>query len=247
MPTINDIIRLNQYQKEQMAMVLDINDTSRSLEFQFNPITIKETYNPKYVDHDIPGLEYQRPQWSNGTLDKLNFTVEFFYSEPEREDVKRKCLFLKSFQYPDFITNSKLVKAPKLLMFKFGSLYNDIYQMRKCEIKYYDLFDTKTLLPMKAIVDIELVKEPPDGDSDYGFMLVNKPLNPTFDVDTSANGARFERGKSTESRTLEAKTSPFDVKTISETILKLNKASLEGGKAGLNYGLPFGVGSVLFR
>ncbi len=138
------------------GLIMDVENPSSILYFQFNPIEIDDSYSARYNDHNIPGLIFPRSQWSNGTNRMIKFELHFFYSERNRQEILRKCSFLRSFLEPDYEAVSKLVKAPKYLLFGFGKLYKGIMEMRKCDIKYHELFDPVTLYPMKAICSIEL-------------------------------------------------------------------------------------------
>jgi len=152
------------YDKETKGMILDTK-TLRTLVFQFNPIVIKDSYKPRYTDHHIPGLTFPRSQWGNGTNRTLEFALEWLFQERHSLDVRNSCEFLQSLMYPDYMYSSKLVKAPRILLFKFGKMYCGYYEMRKCEVTYDTIWEKTYLLARKAKCEITLKQADIDAPS----------------------------------------------------------------------------------
>jgi len=206
-------------EKETKGMIIDT-VTGNGLEFQYNPDRIKINYTPQYVDHDVPGLRFPVSQWVNGSNKIIDFTLEFFAEDENSFSVRDKVEFLESFLHPDFRQNSKIVKAPKILLFVFGQFFTKACEMRDCVPVYEKMFEKKSLAPKMVSLKIKLKEielEVPNSsviNPKFDNSISKNPLSKSFDIVSSFNNV------ATKASNIPGDTTSNVVNNIARTTLK---------------------------
>ena len=132
--------------------------TRERLEFQYNPDEITDDKSTDFATIKIPGMSHPRYQYVAGEARRITFKVSFF-----KGPVKEKVAWLQSLLYPHH-DKTMLKNAPHKVLFFFGDLYPGVICIvRQVRVRYFHMFDTDTLLPQRAEVDLaleEIVQKP---------------------------------------------------------------------------------------
>jgi len=124
-------------------------ETRERLEFQYNPSEIGDSKSSKYADITVPGISHPRHQYISGGNRQITFKLSFF-----KGNVKEKVNWLQSLLYPEH-SGSVLKSPPHRVIFIFGELYPEVVCIvRSVKARYFNLFETETLIPQQAEVDI---------------------------------------------------------------------------------------------
>lgn len=119
---------------------------------QVNPDEIKDSKGAKWGDSEVGGLSHPRPQFVSGESRIIRFTADF-YLEFDYTDVRRRCNWLLSLQYPTH-AGVMLDRPPAICALVMGGLYRGLrVTFRQCEITYKRAFDPIMLMPFYASVD----------------------------------------------------------------------------------------------
>ena len=125
--------------------------TRESLEFQYNPDEITDEKSTDFASIKVPGLSHPRYQYVAGEARKISFRLSLF-----KGPVREKAAWLQSLLYPEH-AKTMLRNAPHKVLFFFGDLYPGVTCIvRSVRVRYFHMFDSDTLLPQHAEVDLTL-------------------------------------------------------------------------------------------
>lgn len=125
--------------------------TRDSLEFQYNPDEISDEKSTDFAAIKVPGMSHPRYQYVAGEARKISFKLSFF-----KGPVKQKVAWLQSLLYPEH-AKTMLRNAPHKVLFFFGDLYPGVpCIVRQVRVRYFNMFDSDSLLPQHAEVDLTL-------------------------------------------------------------------------------------------
>lgn len=136
--------------KSPSGFLVDVTTRSR-LEFQYNPSEIIDEKGVVYAGIRVPGLSDPVHQFVTGEPRKIAFTLKLFKGE-----VRKNVSWLQSFLYPEH-NGQALKHAPHQVLLIMGDLYpGTTCVVRQVKTKFHGLFDTRTLSPQQADVEISL-------------------------------------------------------------------------------------------
>lgn len=157
--------------------------TGERLTFQYNPETFDITKQPKWATIEVPGLSNPKYQYVGGGEKKISFKLDFYRAPGMTGDKIAKILdFLESLTYPDYgiKAGSNFEKGAHPVLFNFGKFFQNF----RCFVSNYKatpeyLFEPKTLLPLKASVELELTELPyvPAKNKAYGGAFKSRSYN----------------------------------------------------------------------
>ncbi len=125
--------------------------TREKLEFQHNPDEITDEKSTDFATIKVPGMSHPRYQYVAGEARRITFKVTFF-----KGPVKEKVTWLQSLLYPEH-AKTILRNAPHKVLFFFGDLYPGVLCIvRQVRVRYFHMFDSSSLLPQHAEVDLTL-------------------------------------------------------------------------------------------
>jgi hypothetical protein len=125
--------------------------TRETLEFQYNPDEITDEKSTDFATIKIPGMSHPRYQFVSGEARRIGFTIAFF-----KGPVKQKVAWLQSLLYPQH-EKTMLKSAPHKVLFFLGDLYPGVLCIvRQVRVRYFHMFDTDSLLPQHAEVELAL-------------------------------------------------------------------------------------------
>lgn len=125
--------------------------TRERLEFQYNPDEITDEKSTDFATIKVPGMSHPRYQFVAGEARKISFKLALF-----KGPVKEKAAWLQSLLYPQH-EKTTLRNAPHKVLFFLGDLYPGVMCIvRQVRTRYFHMFDSETLLPQHAEVDMML-------------------------------------------------------------------------------------------
>lgn len=125
--------------------------TRERLEFQYNPDEIIDEKSTDFASIKVPGMSHPRYQYVAGEARRIAFRVSFF-----KGPVKKNVAWLQSLLYPQH-EKTILKSAPHKVLFFFGDLYPGVQCIvRQVRVRYFHMFDSESLLPRHAEVDVTL-------------------------------------------------------------------------------------------
>lgn len=133
--------------------------TAERIEFQYNPIPIRDRKSLMLNKQRIPGASHPRVTPSTGGPREVSFTLNFYAEEGDPSFVEQKVAFLRSLEYPHAGQNFETHRAP-LCFFVYGKLYKLPCYIEKVDLRFDEVFDPADLRPWYAFVDIVLVEAP---------------------------------------------------------------------------------------
>lgn len=124
------------------------------LEIQFVPEELNLTRQPSVQQIEIVGQNLPKVQQQGGER-RLNFELDFYASDDNRQDVMTKCLWLESLTY----RNGADVPAEKVRLI-FGELFSrDVWVVKSVNYRLKQFHKQFGYLPCQAYVNIELVND----------------------------------------------------------------------------------------
>jgi len=136
--------------KKTTGCIVDV-VTHERLEFQYNPDEIADEKSTDFAAIKVPGMSHPRYQYVAGEARRITFKVSFF-----KGPVKEKVAWLQSLLYPKH-EKTMLKNAPHKVLFFLGDLYPGVMCIvRQVRARYFNLFDSDSLLPQHAEVDLTL-------------------------------------------------------------------------------------------
>lgn len=125
------------------------------LEIQFVPATIDVERNANYPEIAVVGRNTPQYHFTGGN-ESLPLKLDFFAAEENREDVRKKCQWLKSLTYSDGFK-----KPPQKVKLVYGDLFKDEeWVVKSVKISYSMFSKPHGFLPQQAYVDIVLGLDP---------------------------------------------------------------------------------------
>lgn len=125
--------------------------TRESLQFQYNPDEITDEKSTDFAAIKVPGLSHPRYQYVAGEARRISFKLILF-----KGPVREKAGWLQSLLYPEH-ARTMLRNAPHKVLLFFGDLYPGVLCIvRSVRVRYFHMFDSDTLLPQHAEVDLTL-------------------------------------------------------------------------------------------
>lgn len=136
--------------KKTTGCILDV-VTHERLDFQYNPDEITDEKSTDFATIKVPGMSHPRYQYVAGEARRITFKLVFF-----KGPVKQKVAWLQSLLYPKH-EKTMLKNAPHKVLFFLGDLYPGVMCIvRQVRARYFNLFDSDSLLPQHAEVDLTL-------------------------------------------------------------------------------------------
>lgn len=135
--------------------IVELLEPFERLEFQFVPEPISWDRQPDLAPIPIVGRNNPRKHYTGGE-DRLSFQLEFYADEEDRDDVRRKVMWLRSLTYNDGsnapIRNIKLV---------WGTLFrHEVWVVSKCAFQFMHFDSRYGYKPLHARVDLTLDLDP---------------------------------------------------------------------------------------
>ena len=127
------------------------------IEFQYNPIPIRDTKGLRLNVQSIPGASHPRVTPSSGGNRQLTFTLHFYNESGDVNFVENKVAFLRSLEHPYEGENFETHRAP-LCFFVYGKMYKLAVYVERVNIRFDEVFDEETLQPWYAFVDVTLTE-----------------------------------------------------------------------------------------
>jgi len=125
------------------------------INFQFMPENLSWTRTAKIQPIAVTGRNNDLFQYTGGS-DTLNFSIDFFSDEPNREDVQRKVNFLKSLAMTD--AGFGPARNVKIIMGKF--LRDEVWIVKSVNATYSNYDNRFEYLPIRSTVKIQLILDP---------------------------------------------------------------------------------------
>ena len=146
--------------------------TKEVLRFQYNPSELSISRQPTWASIVVPGLSNPKVQFINGGDHKVSFKLDFYHDGQETARIAKVIAFIESLTYPDFGANAGLNmrRGAHPVLFNLGEFFVNM----RCYVSNYTakpeyLFDPKTMLPLKASIDIELTEMMYEGSGKNTF------------------------------------------------------------------------------
>jgi len=137
------------------GMIVDVVN-NKNLIFTINPEQISDTKSTNYAEITIPGMSHPRYQYVSGGKRTISLLINLWYGEYDRrEEVHEKILWFQSLLYPEHSETTRK-HAPHRIRFQYGDYLSVECLVKSVEVLSKDLFDPKTLQPLRADVRIIL-------------------------------------------------------------------------------------------
>jgi hypothetical protein len=134
--------------------------TQESLKFQYNPNEITLTRTPNWASTEIPGMSFNQLQWISGGERKFSFKLDFFFDSSDRYSIAKKLDWIESLTFPDYSGTTNFKRGAHPILFNFGELYKNVRcVVTSFEAKPFYMFDPKSLLPLRAEVNLQLSEQ----------------------------------------------------------------------------------------
>lgn len=125
------------------------------LEIQFVPTGMIESRRANYGDIEVVGRNNPIPHYTGGS-DTLEFELDFVAEDDNREDVVRKCRWLKSMSM-----NDGFGEPPEKIRLTWGRMFQDeIWVIRAVQVTYGTFNVEEGFLPVQAYVRLSLQLAP---------------------------------------------------------------------------------------
>lgn len=151
------------YGPEQKGAIVEVNNPSERITFQFNPPKIGESKSANYALLKVPGNSDPIMHFVSGEIHEVSFVLEFYGTD----DVKDKVRWLQALQYPEFGA-TMLEHGPPLVLFNMGSLFNETFVVKSANPQWGPIW-TNELLPRQAAVQMVLFEYTRKQISKSGF------------------------------------------------------------------------------
>lgn len=129
--------------------------------FPMNPASLHISRSPVWAETNVPGQNRPMYQFVNGGAKEIKFTLNFFYADRTREVIRDQMAALESLcdrRYTGELAGA--YDGPPPVSFHFGDYFDgrEKFIVKSFEVEAFDLFDPRTLLPMRANVDLTLAE-----------------------------------------------------------------------------------------
>jgi hypothetical protein len=126
------------------------------LDFQWQPLELKNTVGVKWAENDVPGFSHRRMQYVGGGAQLWQFKLQFFQIDEDEGWARDKINWLKSFLFGEYDENGKLVAGPRHLLLVWGDFLSVEGVLKAPFVPTYSLFQPVSKLPRMAEVDVTI-------------------------------------------------------------------------------------------
>lgn len=135
-------------------------DGMHQFTFPMNPESITETLSPVWAESMVPGQNRPLYAFINGGPREVTFTLNFFYQDRRRDTIRNQIEALKSLTQRRYTgTLSGAYDGPPPIRFYFGDYFRgERFIVSKVQVRAFDLFDPRSLLPLRADVSLTLLE-----------------------------------------------------------------------------------------
>ena len=131
--------------------------TGERMEFQYNPMPIRDRKSLNVSSVNMPGASHPRTTPSSGGKRDISFTLSFYAENGDPAEVEQKISFLRSLEYPHQGNSFETHQAP-MCFFVMGKFYKLPVYITKVDLRFDEIFDSTDLRPWYAFVDISMTE-----------------------------------------------------------------------------------------